>query len=355
MGWSFQEFLKDLFFLKGSLVWQIRQSFPKLPPSSVVIYDRILGRKNFFQKWVASYPSHAVRGGESLKSIDAFPQNIRKILKLTQDLEKPILVGVGGGSVGDFVGFCASVLRRGCPLIHIPSTWLSAIDSAHGGKTALNVDAKNQIGTFKKPLKVFLVRELLESQPERRAAEALGELLKMALLDGGGWFEKVRNALPEASSSFLLSRFLREAIQGKYRIIEKDYLEISGGRRVLNLGHTLGHVLEVSHSLPHGVAVYMGLWMSVEWSLQKKFLSQREYKKVRSFFQTRIFQKSFKEVQKRKLSPRKFLFLLGKDKKRVKGQKIDFVFLKGIGRPYRYAVSFLSLLKECQRQGWVKE
>ena len=86
----------------------------------------------------------------------------------------------------------ASVLKRGVRLIHIPSTWLAAIDAVHGGKTALNVGGvKNQIGTFYPPKKIFIVRELLETQREALAQEAMAELVKIALIDGSEWVNRL--------------------------------------------------------------------------------------------------------------------------------------------------------------------
>src|SRR6185295_5151716 len=114
-----------------------------------------------FRNWLKKFPCrYGVKSGESLKDLEKFPGHCKAILQMTEKIEtRPLqLIAVGGGSVGDFAGFVASTLKRGVPLIHVPSTWLAAIDSTHGGKTALNVAGiKNQIGTFKQAEKIIVV------------------------------------------------------------------------------------------------------------------------------------------------------------------------------------------------------
>src|SRR5438445_1275287 len=153
----------------------------KLGEELLLIYDDVLPKKSAeFKKWMKQIPlRYAVQAGEGLKSIDLFPEHISKITALCEkaSVRKLTIVVVGGGSVGDFGGFVASILKRGVRLVHLPSTWLAAIDSAHGGKTALNVGgAKNQIGTFYPATEVVLVKSLLLSQPPARTFEGFAEL-----------------------------------------------------------------------------------------------------------------------------------------------------------------------------------
>ena len=175
------------------------------------------------------------------------------------------MVALGGGSVGDFAGFFASVCKRGLPLIQIPSTWLAAIDSAHGGKNALNVGSmKNQLGTIAFARRIFLSKHLLCGQPTERAQEAMGELAKIAIIDGGPWVKELL-AAPESDGE-LLWRFLSCAVAAKYKVVLSDPLERLSVRHQLNLGHTIGHILEIQHQLPHGLAVAQGLHFALELS-----------------------------------------------------------------------------------------
>ncbi|MBI4212007.1 MAG: hypothetical protein HY540_05155, partial [Deltaproteobacteria bacterium] len=214
---------------------------------------------------------YPVTSGETLKAVEHFPKHIRSILMFTSEISRRDLtiICVGGGSVTDFGGFVASVLKRGVNLVHIPSTWLAAIDAAHGGKTALNVAGiKNQIGTFYPASKIFLVKEVLMAQPEPRANEALPELVKIAMIDGGVWAQKLLEDEQTASSA-LIWKNLRHAIAAKQRIVAQDPYEKNGKREVLNLGHTVGHVYEAYYGMPHGEAIAHGLRFALKWSLKK--------------------------------------------------------------------------------------
>ena len=232
------------------------------------------------QEWIHSFPNRiGFASGEDLKNLSHFPERIEKILSLVSEMavKNVQIIGLGGGSIGDFAGFVASILRRGLPLIHIPTTWLSAMDSSHGGKTALNVAGfKNQIGTFYPADKIILVKPLLFEQPAARAEEAFGEALKMALLKGGDlWksFSKIKKF--DHATAW---KFLPALIEGKYQIVKKDPYEKKGLRHLLNLGHTLGHVWEAALGIPHGTAVSYGLRACIEISREKKVLSEKEYR-----------------------------------------------------------------------------
>ncbi len=296
-----------------------------------------------FAKWSAEFTSfYAVEAGENLKNIDSFSEHIKNIVELTAELnpKELTIVVVGGGSVGDFGGFVASVLKRGVRLVHIPSTWLSAIDSAHGGKTALNVGAiKNQIGTFYQADEVYIIKELLESQPEGRATEALGELIKTAVLDGGTWFKKIKIENMWA--------VLPDAIKYKYKIVKKDPYEKSGHRQVLNLGHSFGHALEGALHIPHGLAVGYGLRFAIEWSCLRGYVLRKDCDKIKKLMPPSFFS----EI---KITEKDLKDHLSKDKKRVDGESLTFIFIKGLGKPFRSKVEIGDVVREAKRQGWVE-
>jgi len=319
-------------------------------PAALLIYDKRLSSK--LGAWPRAFAAcYAVKAGENLKAVENFPAHIKKILKLTEDFPRSQsqIVALGGGSVGDFAGFVANVLRRGVGLSHLPSTWLAAIDSAHGGKTALNVGGvKNQVGTFYPAGRVQLVDALLNEQNEVRADEALGELLKMAIVDGGRWSKDLAQDLSRgAKASALLSRFLMPAIQAKLKVVAKDPREITGHREILNLGHSVGHVFESYYGLAHGEAVALGLQFALEWSRHKKVL--KVDKTLRALESALRVKRPAKKIPRKK-----FIDLLGRDKKRGLEKKIRFIFVEGLGRVYREAVSVEELGLEAQRQGWLR-
>jgi 3-dehydroquinate synthase len=327
----------------------------KLGEELLLIYDQILAQKSpVFKKWSQQIAlKYAVKAGEQLKDIEQFPRHIKAITKLTEQtsVKKLTIVVVGGGSLGDFGGFVASILKRGVRLIHIPSTWLAAIDSAHGGKTALNVGgAKNQIGTFYPAEQILMVRSVLMSQPEARAYEGFGELVKIALIEGG----KLWNSLAKERqvNSKVLWKHLEAAVKAKYKVVAKDPEEKKGIRHVLNLGHTVGHVLESYYELPHGIAINYGLDFALRFSVQKKIMKPAEAEKIYSEpimgFLLSPLRDDMVSIKSNDL--KEYRRLLLSDKKKTKAATLRFVFVQKPGKTVIQEVGVDDLLIEICRQ-----
>lgn len=173
------------------------------------------------------------------------------------------LVAVGGGVVGDLTGFAAATLLRGVAFGQVPTTLLAMVDSSVGGKTGFNRDAgKNLVGAFHQPAFVLCDVEVLSSLPQRDRTAGLGEVVKSAWLAGEGAVELLERdaAALEAGESDALLRAIRMSVALKSDVVADDERE-AGRRRILNLGHTVGHALEAVHDyqLRHGEAVALGL------------------------------------------------------------------------------------------------
>lgn len=319
--------------------------------NSLLVYDQVLEEHDFFSRWKNQF-SHSLglEGGEEVKNIERFPELARKVLKAYQGLDSDFqILAVGGGSIGDFCGFMASIFKRGVPLIQIPSTWLSSIDSAHGGKNALNIlPYKNQIGTFYAATKVYLIKELLLSQPEILAQQALGELWKIALLDSEGFWKKLEQT-QESKSSLILWENLTQAVEAKWKIILQDPYERNKTRQVLNLGHTFGHVIEAHHKISHGESVSLGLEFALNWSEKKGHLSADIYNRI---LKTMIQQGYQSRVLP--LPEDQFLNILSQDKKKAKDSKITFIFLENFAKPLRVDLKPEEILRHAQEQGWIQ-
>ena len=305
--------------------------------NSILIYDRRLQKK--FKSWIKKFPhSYGVSSGEKLKDLKSFSSHVQKILKKTEEIppRKLIVVALGGGSVGDFAGFFASVFKRGVRLVQIPSTWLAQVDSAHGGKTALNVSSfKNQIGTFYPAEKIYLVRELVMRLEKARFQEACFEALKVALLEGGPlWFK-----MQKVKKSPDLWRLLPALIRAKLKIVRRDPYEEKGLRHLLNFGHTVGHVIESELGVPHGRAIGYGMRFALEWSRAKGILR----KEVETGLPTR---EELAKVLGKLKNPQK---ALQQDKKTV-GAGLRFIFLRQPGSPVIERVSVSEILIEIGRQ-----
>ncbi|MBI4912262.1 MAG: 3-dehydroquinate synthase [Acidobacteria bacterium] len=166
------------------------------------------------------------------------------------------LVALGGGVLTDMGGLAAALFLRGISWHAWPTTLLSQVDAGLGGKTGVNLAAgKNLAGAFHSPARMVACRSFLRTLPPRDLAAGRWELVKMALLDGDASIalRMLEEAIPEPES-------LAFALRRKAEIVHRDPLE-HGERRLLNLGHTLGHALEAAsgHTLLHGEAVGLGL------------------------------------------------------------------------------------------------
>ncbi|OQW50424.1 MAG: hypothetical protein A4S09_01125 [Proteobacteria bacterium SG_bin7] len=314
----------------------------------LIIYDQVLSQNLEVNAWLKKFSkTYGVEAGENLKELTSFSNHFEKIAKILAGTSRKIkIVAMGGGSVTDFAGFFASTYKRGVKLVLVPSTWLAAIDSAHGGKNGLNAGSlKNAMGTFYFPEKIYLVKSVLKAQPRERQAEAYGELLKIALISGKPWVNKVLEG-----KELKLWRLLPLAVKAKYDVIAKDPYEEKGVRQILNLGHTLGHIIEKKNSLPHGVAVGHGIVFASRWSEKRGLLKGENQKKIEALIKK--FQNS-----KNKLKPLTKVDLedgLRGDKKINLRGKIDFVFLRKPGKVFLEEVSIADLTDEAIAQGWAK-
>lgn len=269
------------------------------------------------------------------------------LTEMSKDLsaKEMSIVGIGGGTVGDFSGFVASILRRGVPLIHIPTTWLSALDSSHGGKTALNVaSAKNQIGTFYSAQNIYLVKEILQAQPKKLVIDAYGELVKMAIIDGGPWVHRLQ--VTKKRENELMWSFLRHGVRGKYTILKMDPFEKKGPRRLLNLGHTLGHVVEAATGMSHGLSVYLGLYLALDWSRELKIISKKSYQEIYSLLEQFMTYEELMQLKpNKKISKQRAINLLLKDKKKTSTTKAYFIFVRSLGNLVQKEVTIDQMIR----------
>lgn len=335
--------------------WPSGKDFKK--DGSLLIYDQLLISNPGVKKLISNFPlSYGLSSGEQTKSVKEWALHVEKLISLSHEKSIQKIYVLGGGSIGDFGGFVASVWKRGVPLVQIPSTWLAAIDSSHGGKNALNVGGvKNQIGTIHYADEVMIIKPLLESQPEERIFEALGEVIKIAMINGKTLWKKIESV--KKWNSKQLWTLLPNLIDAKYLILELDPYEKKSLRHVLNLGHTAGHIFESFYQLPHGFAVSLGVEFAVHWSAHKGLLSQVELENI---FLSPVWSRWDECHSTSKLRmlhyeniiqipQNDFLKYLVHDKKNV-SKKLKYVFVTGVGETEIHEVSHLDVLNELKRQ-----
>lgn len=205
----------------------------------------------------------AVPAGEASKSMSQFSAVCDWALAQGIDRRTPILA-LGGGVVGDLAGFAAATLLRGLPLVHLPTTTISQVDSAIGGKTGINADAgKNLVGAFHAPHLVLADPATLDTLPDRDFRSGLAEAVKHALIrdaDLAARIDRQWDALTGRDAE-VISTLVRDAAAIKAAVVEADERE-AGDRALLNFGHTFGHALEHQAgygTLTHGEAVAVGM------------------------------------------------------------------------------------------------
>ncbi len=210
-----------------------------------------------------------VLDSEKSKSISEYVKIISKISSI--DTKKRLfLIALGGGVVGDLTGFMAATYKRGIPYIQIPTTLLAQVDSAIGGKTAIDLPSgKNLVGAFCQPKLVYSNINLIKSLPPRQIRSGLAEVVKYGIIVDVKLFkyiEKNYKRILDLDNS-CLSYIIRSCSSIKAKIVENDERETSGLRTILNFGHTIGHALETAagySNLNHGEAISIGMVCSAE-------------------------------------------------------------------------------------------
>ncbi len=267
--------------------------------------------------------------GETTKSLEVYGRLCDQVLDCGPDRTTP-LVACGGGVTGDAAGFVAATVLRGLPLFQVPTTTLSQADSGVGGKVGLNHPAgKNLLGTFYQPRAVFIDPAFNRTLADRDYLSGLFEAVKMGLILDHGLhaFLMQRWGRLVERKEIDLAHVLHQSCRLKARVVELDELE-QGPRRVLNFGHTVGHVLEHldPSGLRHGEAVAWGMAAAVDLSMERSGLDRTQGQSIKDF----IF--DCKAIQRPELPDRDdFLQLLDMDKKR-RGHSIDVVLLRSVGQ-----------------------
>lgn len=212
---------------------------------------------------------HVMPAGEAHK----VPETLGGLLQAMAEAEltrASALIAVGGGVVGDLGGLAAALYMRGIRCIQVPTTLLAQVDSSVGGKTAVDFcGVKNLIGAFRQPEAVLVDGAFLQTLPAREILCGAGEIVKYAALDGA-LFDLLRERREDLCDPAFLSSVVPRCIKFKAEIVRRDPRE-SGLRRCLNLGHTTGHAIELSHpELSHGACVLYGILY--ESALAKRYL-----------------------------------------------------------------------------------
>ena len=195
------------------------------------------------------------------------------------------LVALGGGVIGDMVGFAAACYQRGVDFIQVPTTLLAQVDSSVGGKTAVNHPrGKNMIGAFHRPRAVVIDTAVLDTLPEREFAAGMAEVIKYGLIRDPEFFQWLldNQAALAARDTAPVAEAILRSCRNKAEVVAADETE-QGNRALLNLGHTFGHAMETFTGYRdwlHGEAVSAGMVMAARMSLELGWLKQADLDRV---------------------------------------------------------------------------
>lgn len=276
--------------------------------SQHILLEQITDKKVLF--WKAA-------DGEKVKNMNDY-QNALEFFLDKGIHRKAHLVAIGGGATSDFAGFVASTILRGIAWSVVPTTLLSMVDASVGGKVAINSKAgKNLIGAFHLPTNIWIAPKFLETLPDLEKHSGLGEVLKYCFLD-----YKIYDSVVNKKS---IEEIIDTCALYKEKLVQEDLKE-TGIRKTLNLGHSLGHAIEVIYNIPHGEAVTWGMGLLFKlWGTEKNINDIIALKAALGMpvNQSPWFNKEFPID--------KIMTYLQKDKKISALSSIDLILIKDIG------------------------
>jgi len=284
-------------------------------------------RKNTDKEEIYSYIFEA---GEKNKNLQTVKEIYEDMVKVGID-RSSIIVNLGGGVVTDMGGYAASTFLRGVPFINISTTLEGMVDASVGGKTGVNLDHnKNYIGTFTQPKAVFIDVSMLKTLPHRVLVQGYAEVLKHGIVADEQYFDDASRIPFIEMSIDQQIEIIASSIKIKSQVVEQDELE-SSYRKILNFGHTIGHVveslsLETDDSLYHGEAVSIGMIAEAKICELSGMIDSKTFNKI----EQSIINSGLPSRFKLTISSEDIYDLLISDKKNSNGV-IKWTLLTGIG------------------------
>jgi 3-dehydroquinate synthase len=278
-----------------------------------------------------SFKIRVIPDTEKSKSIAVLSSVIRDLAKF--DLKKrTFIIALGGGVVGDLSGLVASIYKRGIPYIQIPTTLLAQVDSAIGGKTAVDLkEGKNLIGAFYQPRLVLSDVAMLKSLDSRQLRTGLAEIIKYGIIKDRQLFTYLEKNCEDVLrlKTTALERIVKSSSKIKADIVSRDEREEKGLRTILNFGHTLGHAIECAcgfNQYNHGEAVSLGMLIALDISEEVGLINGVLKKRIGN-----LIEKAGLPVKIDKLELKNIIKAYHRDKKFV-GRRNRLVLITGLGK-----------------------
>jgi len=276
--------------------------------------------------------------GEDAKSMRGLEELLDRLLALRVE-RRDLLLALGGGVVGDLVGFAAAILRRGMDFVQLPTTLLAQVDSSVGGKTGINTrHGKNLVGAFHQPRLVLADVGALDSLPRRELLAGYAEVAKYGLLGDGAFFEwlEANGAALVAGDRAARTQAVEACCRAKAAIVARDERE-TGDRALLNLGHTFGHALEAEAGygggLLHGEAVAIGMVLAFDLSVRLGLCAGQDAVRARRHLAAVGLPTAAAERGLGDVPAARLIEHMRQDKK-VQDGRMTFVLVRGIGQAF---------------------
>ena len=318
---------------------QIKSVCPKTKKVALILDKNIPGKqKKRIKRQLKSYSVYTKEyfPTENLKSFGKANSLAENLLEKNFNRNDTV-VAAGGGIIGDFAGFVASILKRGINFINVPSTLLSQVDSSVGGKTGINSKrGKNLIGSFYQPKSVIGELSFLKSLPRRELVCGFAEILKYSLIRDKNffkWIKKNSRIILEGKNGIVLRNAIVRSCKNKIYFVTTDEKE-AGKRMLLNFGHTFAHAIEAasnfSKRINHGEAVLIGMLLATKLSVRKKICSNLTLKEIEKVYKDNNLPSALvKYFQKKDFN--KIVNYMANDKKN-NDSRINLILLKKIGK-----------------------
>lgn len=326
-------------YIGAGLLERVDLVTEKLPQKAAALVTNTTVEPLYCRRFAAALAANGVRvvpivlpDGEAHKNWESL-NRIFDLLIAGRCERKTTIIALGGGVIGDLAGFAAAIYQRGVPFIQLPTTLLAHVDSAVGGKTAINHPlGKNMIGAFYQPRAVIIDTDTLASLPGREFAAGVAEVIKYGVIRDDGFFGWLEQHIEQvlARDPDALGYAIERACLNKAEVVGQDERE-TGQRALLNYGHTFGHAIETGVGYGawlHGEAVAAGMVLAARLSQRLGFLSAQEAARI-----TVLLRRARLPVDAPELSVERYFELMAHDKK-VEGGRLRFVLLRRLGEAF---------------------
>lgn len=270
-----------------------------------------------------------IEGYEKSKSLETYSYICETLINLGASRNE-LLIALGGGVIGDLVGFVSASLYRGMPFVQIPTSLLAQVDSSIGGKTGIDFNGhKNIIGAFNQPKLVLIDPKVLQTLPLRELKNGYGEMIKHALIYSPKLLE-----LLKVNKLNVTEEIIYENLMIKRSFVLNDEFD-KNERMKLNFGHTFGHIIELEENLLHGEAVIDGMLCAIDFAIDRGVLNKEVKEQVISLYE--ILELNYHKYDYHKLMSR-----VKYDKKNI-AKTINFILIDKVGNAVIYPVEEAAL------------